>query len=138
VLKEFKDFAVLSKVDALEIKNKVQAYQPWNNTINTNNPINTSTYKITTFSQTETIYFMNAGSGEIKPYLEITNKEIDKTLFDRSVIKEKIIDKEVFKFFMGTYYEDIKKFASDHELDFKNKEDVLQLFEHYEKLTNQN
>ena len=129
VLRQFKDFAVLTKTDPFQVKQ---------NTNNNNNPnptflsndLNSNSIKVT---QVETIYFMEA-SGTIKPYCEITRKEVEKALFDRSVVKSKIVDKKLLQQYLKDKFADVTAYAKKEDLDLDTKEDFLKILDYYQGL----
>jgi hypothetical protein len=132
-LREFKGFALLSKIDRLKVTEKNREYSR-NQVLDANGtPVWFNGNKVI-ISQKEVIYFMSE-SGEIKPYLEVTNKEIDKAIFDRSVTKEKKLDRdEIVKKLTGVHYEELKKYAHENDLDFKSKEGLLKILDYYGEL----
>jgi len=134
VLKDFKTFAVLAKMDPVEIKQKQnQGGGVSNGTM----AIGIGGGTITKINQTETVYIMNP-SGELKPYLTITRKVVDRSLFyDRSVTKNKIINDDLLKeYFVEPGYSKMIQYASEKKLNFDVKEDLLQILEYYKQIMN--
>lgn len=87
-------------------------------------------------SQVETIYFMNT-TGDIKPYLEIVERDIDGWAFDRNKTKNKIVDKHLLEEYAGKDFEALEDFAKKNDLSFKSKEDLLKIMDHYKELVGQ-
>ncbi|MBT1701161.1 hypothetical protein KK083_29995 [Fulvivirgaceae bacterium PWU4] len=132
VVKEFKTFAVLSKTDPLQMKQK-------SHTTSGTTPSGSYgpgyTYTSTEILQVETIYIMDP-NGQIMPYARIVEKEIDDNyLFDRSKVKNKLIDDELLETYTKPHYETLVKFADENKLSFKRKNDLVRILEHYQQLT---
>jgi len=131
VVKEFGNFAVLSKNDPLTAKSDPGAW--YFDQTYPDQQIN----RRVVYQQVETIYFMN-GAGEIKPYLRVKNKMIDNTAwFDRNSSREKIVDKDLLEEFTGVHYPQIKKFIKDNQLFLDYKEDLLRVLDYYSELIGQ-
>lgn len=131
VLLEFKDFAVLSKVDPIDIAHKA---------VGTPGGLNPATGTLThgdyygtsiEISQTETIYLMDSETN-IKPYVRIVETDIDGVFYDRTKTKNKILDKEVLEEFVGQQMNDkLEQYAKQHNLSFKDKSDLLNILQYY-------
>jgi len=132
-LKEFKGFAVLSKVDPVDIDQKFQNTYPAVNPVTGNPYVGGAAYPVTEVSQTETIYIMDAG-GEIKPYIKITEKEIDRMVFDSSKTKNRMLNEYLLKKYTQPYYEKLAAYARENKLSFKRKTDLLTLLDYYKEL----
>lgn len=136
-IKEYSQFAVLSKIDPIDIdqiQNPYGYYYPYGATTNTQ------------VSQSETIYFLKQ-EGEITPVLKITNKEIDSSLgigllfmipYKSKTTKRKLEGKNILESYTEPYYEDLKKYAKENDLTFKKKEDFLKILDYYETLVAEN
>lgn len=133
VLKDFKTFAVLAKMDPVGIKQKQNQGAAFSNGAIAVGVGGGTTTKI---NQTETVYIMNS-TGEIKPYLNITRKVVDRTLYDRSKIKNKIIDDSLLKeYFVEPGYSKMIQYAEGKNLNFDVKEDLLLILEYYQDVMN--
>lgn len=133
VLKEFKAFAVLSKVDPIEIQQRTHG----NNspTMNANGAMGPSVgimYTTTEVEQTETIYFMDINNN-ISPYVKIVERDID-GLFSRHRTKNKFIAEELFQIYAGDDFQQLVRFADENDLSFKSKKDLIRILDHYEQL----
>jgi hypothetical protein len=130
VLKEFKKFAVLSKVDPIEVEQRTSGGGGYYGPTGTYMP--GQTYSSTEINQTETIFFMGA-NGEIKPYLRIVEKEID-GIFSRTRTKNRFIEEELFEFYTQGHYNQLVSYADKNDLSFKRKKDIVSLLNEYETL----
>lgn len=131
VLKEFKTFAVLTKMDRVEIEMKKD---PGGTFYNGTIAVTVNNDPKTIITQTETVYIMNP-AGEIKPYLRLTRKIVDRKLYDRSRIKRKILDNDLLKeYFVEPGYSKMIRYAEENDLDFEVKEDLLRLLEYYQEV----
>lgn len=134
VLLEFNDFAVLSKVDPIDISHKSVGMPGGFNPAT--NMIVQDTYYGTSIeiSQTETIYLMNAQSN-IKPYVRIVETEIDGVFYDRTKTKNKMLDNHLLKEFVGEEMNDkLILYAKQQDLSFKNKNDLIRIFQRYREI----
>jgi hypothetical protein len=123
-LHEFRNFAVISKIDPVEVT--VQQRQ---NTMGTGPtttlPANTVT--TTRVSQEETVYFMGS-DGAIEPYLKVTRKLVERTFYDREKTSKKILNDDLLrKFFTEKEIDAMQKFSDKHQLTFESKEDLVKI-----------
>ena len=136
VLKDLGTFAIISKIDPVEIKIKS----------NQNGAVAAGTVATgmfgaaipggmtTKINQTETVYFLTP-EGVIKPYLKVTRKVVDRTIFDNTTTSSKKIDKDLLEEFIPqAKYEMLLKYADDNDLRFGLKEDLIKIFEYYSTL----
>ncbi len=132
-LADLKNFAVISKVAPIRIDKREYA---------TPAMFNPATGVFTagryygypsTISYTETIFFLSR-DGELRPFLEIKEKEIDGMFTDRSVVKNTILDADLLAKFTGPHHRALMQFAGKNNLDLKNKEDLLTLMAYYRDL----
>ncbi|HEY9048742.1 MAG TPA: hypothetical protein VIN08_22715 [Ohtaekwangia sp.] len=126
VLRDFKTFAVISKIDPVEI-------EQW-----TTSPASFSSNGITTvvggtggtvtkITQTETIYFLGS-KGEIEPYLKLMRKIVDRTLYDRKKTKQKILDDDILrKYFNESEISNMIDYSEKNNLHFDNKEEFIKI-----------
>ena len=133
VLTEFSSFAVLSRVDPLEVieKNSGSA-QPMFDASGTMIGNTGTSYTTTELHQTETIFFMDA-NGAIKPYVRILEKEIS-GLFARKRTRNRFIDEKLLREYAGTHYPDLLAFAEKNDLNFKIKSDLMKAMDYYKEL----
>ncbi|HEY5747763.1 MAG TPA: hypothetical protein VIU12_16935 [Chryseolinea sp.] len=134
-LRDFGSFTVLSRLDPLAIDNKVQAYAtPYNfatpSSTMTGRTTNYNTQTIIT--QSETIYFMDS-TGMIKPYLQITEKDISGSFSNRSKVKNKVLDEDVLEKFTAPLYDKVKACADKYQLRLDRKNDLLEILECYKR-----
>ena len=131
IVMEFESFTILSKVDPIDISHKVFSspggFHPGTNAYAPASEYGTS-IKI---SQTETIYLMDSESN-IKPYIQIVETDIDGVLYDRKKTRNKILDEHLLQEFVGKQMNDkLVEYARQHNLSFKDKEDLIRVFEYY-------
>jgi hypothetical protein len=74
-------------------------------------------------------------SGSLTAFLEITQKEVERVLLDRSVVKTKLIDKKLLRNFVGSYYDQLISYAKERDWQLDAKEDLLQLLDYYESIS---
>ncbi len=134
VVKEYKSFAVLSKVDPIDIEHKQVStpgnYNAYTGTLAHDRNVGTSVE----ISQTETIYFMN-DAGDIKPYVQIVEKEIDGVFFDRSKTKNKMLNETLLQEHVGSaMHTKLVAYSKENKLSFKRKVDLVQILDHYSQL----
>jgi hypothetical protein len=126
VLGEFKSFAVLAKIDPVEVKPQKGIMPRAPSTM-----VGSDHTEIA--FQKETIFIMN-DTGAIEPYLELREKEIEGVYFDTRSHRKKYIDKNLLQEYTGTLYEEREAFASDNNLRFNVKEDLVKILAHYKIL----
>ena len=133
VLKEYKNFAVLSKADRLDIDQKREAPNTFSPGFNGNSNDRT----VITVSQTETVYLMKV-TGEIKPYFKATQSEDgSKSLFkgNDTKTKNKMIDRDLLEEFISpSDYKKLTEYAMAHNLSFKKKDEFMQILGHYDNI----
>jgi hypothetical protein len=133
VIKDFKTFVVLSKTDPIEIKDKVDYTSDIIPTRNVFPDRNKSYYVGTEVTQTITIYFMN-GDGNLEPFIKSTKKVTDRLLLDTSKVKSKKVDRDIIeKYFTPEELDLLSDYAEKNKLDFKEKDDFIQILDYYEK-----
>jgi hypothetical protein len=122
ILKEFKTFAVLTKIDAIktEVINNSTAY-PY-----------TASNRVRA-TQTETIYFFT-DQGKISPYLQIIETETPDNLIDWNTTKNRFLNKSLMEKFTGKYYAQLESFADNNKLSFKSKEHLVKILAYYSEL----
>lgn len=128
-----KTFALLSTVGRLNIKQTTGGYV---NTPagGTHSPASKSYMSPSiTYSSNETLLILSE-DGTIEPALEITNKEVDRSMFDSNRTKGKT-DESVIEKYTAPYYDRLVAYAKERNLKFKEREDLIQIFEYYQSLS---
>jgi hypothetical protein len=126
LIKEFKTFAVLTKVDPVQF-NEVPT-QPRSAQYVAKEP--NSGMRIQQF---ETICFMSS-QGLIEPYLELDVTIKNGLSQERVRNKQTILNKDLFeKYFGESANARIMTYVKHNELQLNNKEDLLKILEYYEK-----
>lgn len=116
-------------MDAIDIKQTGNSPGYYNNGIYRGGG---SSGKITV-SQTETVYFIDA-SGSLYPYMQVIRKIVDRDLYDRSKLKNKVIDKGLTaRYFKEPAYSRMLKYADENKLDIGVKDDFVKLLDYYEQ-----
>jgi hypothetical protein len=135
VLVDSKEFALISKIAPIRVERKEYS---------TPAIFNPATGSFTagryygypaTISHTETL-FLFSKEGEMRPILEIKEKEIDGMFFDRSVVKNRILDDEVLKRFTTHHYKELVNYARENSLSIKEKNDLITLLKYYNSINN--
>lgn len=137
VIKDFKRFAVLAKADPVKME---VSYRSYNNPANAGfgtagslNGLNSTAVK-KSLSQIETIYILN-DKGEITPYLEIKNEDVEGVLFSGPKSSGKVKDKDLLvEYVTEPVYDKLKDYARGNNLSFKRKEDLIKILDYYEGL----
>lgn len=137
ILVECKKFALINKVGRLSIKQNTGEY--------INDPANPNAGKpgfqnnngfatrSTTYMSNETLLIL-AEDGTMEIVLDITNTEVERAGIDSKKTKGKAEETVIGKY-TAPHYGAIVKFARERELKFKNREDLIQIFEYYKSLT---
>ena len=133
VMKEFKSFAVLSKVDPVvaERKDITVPGTPDPATGNLGASRYGGTYS--EMSQTETIFIMDI-KGNIKPYVKIIDKEDSHLFYDASKTKNKMLDEDLLEDHTGNLYSKLQVYAKENKLMFNRKPDLVQILNYYAQL----
>lgn len=126
VLAEFESFAVLAKIDPVEVKPKKGI------TPRVPSTMAGSDHTKVAF-QTETIFIMNA-TGAMEPYLELREKEVEGVYLDARSQRKKYIERDLLQEYTGTLYPDLEAFARENNLGFNVKEDLIKILAHYKHL----
>jgi hypothetical protein len=132
-LKDYKTFAVLSRLDRIDIEEKGY-YNPGPGLSGTYPGAGYSTSR-TEVSQTETIYLMKS-TGEIKPYFKVTVIEDGvKDLFTQKDSKtmNKMIDRDLLEEYMDpSDYQKLVDYSKTYNLSFKRRDDFFNILRYYE------
>jgi hypothetical protein len=142
VLKDFNDFAVLAKTDPTEFEVKNYTSGAAINGIpiaSSNGPTTTKMY----YSQT---VFILTPSGDLKPYVKLIHKIVDKDRgfwsdadreLTREKFKSKILDNDLLeKHFPEPGYSHMMDFVAENRLDLETKEDLIKALEYYKTIRN--
>lgn len=109
VLREYKDFAVISKTNVLSLG---------------------STSEITT------LYFMRAADLTVKPFLETLAREVKWRIFDANKVQVRVLDSDLPKEIMGENFDRVKAFAKERKLVWHVKDSLISILDYYDSLTN--
>jgi hypothetical protein len=132
ILREFDRFAVLAKVDPIQVEVQQHTTGPHVTPYGTMTPGAISSSGKTVIRQTETIFIIDDG-GNISPYVRILEKETD-GLFGRKRTKNKFADEDLLRVYTGNYYPRLEVFADRNDLDFRVKSQLMQILDHYHEL----
>jgi hypothetical protein len=126
ILKEFKTFALLSMIERIgtEVHSGLGSAAT---------PALKSSNSLMAATQYETIFFMN-NKGELEPYVQIREKEVQRELIDTNGTRKRIVDNDLVEKYTGIFYDQIKSFARENDLKFNVKEDLIRIFGKYEEL----
>ena len=135
LLRDFGSFTVLSRLDPLAMDKKVQANTTPYIFATPTGTVTTGYSRFNTqiiISQAETIYFMDS-TGVIKPYLQITEKDISGGGLNRSKVKNKVLDRDVLKAFTAPLYDKVKACRDKYQLRLDRKNDLLEILDCYKR-----
>jgi hypothetical protein len=127
VLKEFKSFAVLAKIDPVG----ADIQRPMG--IPTNKALSSKSRNNVVATQVETVYFMSE-DGDVQPYLEIIEKETEKLLVDYNRTRNRFVNGDLFELYTRPFYKDLVDYAKANELTFRRKSDLVAILDRYEYL----
>jgi len=128
IFHEFKDFAILGKIDPLHTETKTEYYMSAPNpSANQNMP--RSSRQVTLKLQDETIYVFDK-EGRIEPYLVVDWGED----FEIGKKRSRIIKEELLHEHLGSDLAILKKYAKENGLSFSKKDDFLEIMGHYKSL----
>ena len=133
VLKEFKTFAVLYKSDPVEFKQYESMYPGFGSAA----PNTTTVRNYTQITQRETIYLFPA-DGKIMPLLEMSFRQSEGRVIDRKRTKSDLVNKDILIKCTGNHYPELEVYAAKNNFDFGEREDLMKIFEYYEKLISEN
>jgi hypothetical protein len=126
LIREFKTFAVLSKVDPVEFNELPGKPRGSRNAARESGGV-------MRIQQFETICFMSPG-GLIEPYLELEITIKNGVFAERVRNKETVLNDELFeKYFGASANAKIMTFVKHNALQLNSKEDLLKILEYYEK-----
>jgi hypothetical protein len=133
VLADLKDFALVSKVAPIRIDKREYATPAMFNPATGHFSAGRYYGYPSTISYTETLFLLSK-EGEMRPIIEISQREIDGMFIDRSITKNRILDEEAFKRFTAPHYGQLMHYAKKNDLSLKEKPDVIALLQYYKEL----
>jgi hypothetical protein len=107
VLREYKDFAVISKTALLSGGSS---------------------------SELTTLYFMRAADLTVKPFLEILDREVKWRIFDSNKTQIRVLDSDLPKEIMGKNFEKVRAFARERNLVWHVKGSLISILDYYDSL----
>jgi hypothetical protein len=105
VVREYKDFAVISKTEKLT-------------------PGSTSEITI--------VYFVR--SSDVTPYLEVLNRQVKWKLFDMNKLQVRVLNSTLPREIMGDHFAKVKAFAKTRRLQWHVKESLISILDYYNSL----
>ena len=135
VLVDSKEFALLSKIAPIRVERREYSTPAMFNPATGSFSAGRYYGYPATISHTETL-FLFSKEGEIRPLLEIKEKEIDGMFFDRSVVKNRVLDDEALKRFTSNHYKTLVSYAKENSLNVKQKGDLITLLKYYNTINN--
>lgn len=132
VIREYKHFAVVIKTDPVDVCQRKKVY---NGVPNASSSLVTER---TIIDQVTTLFFMRASDLKIMPFLEITDRDLTKkdkwSFFEGPKVKVKIIDSDLPREMMGIYYEKVRTFARERQLEWTVKDDLVSILDYHDSL----
>jgi hypothetical protein len=108
VVREYKDFAVISKTDLLSHK-----------------PV----------SELTTLYFMTSSDFKVMPFLEVLDREVKWRIFNANKMQVRVLDSTVPEIIMGENFGKVKAFAKEKKLAWHVKDSLISILDYYDSLT---
>ena len=149
ILKEFTNFAILSKTNppSVEVKGNWGGYRP-NSPNDPNFPTDPNWAggrgTRVTASQEETLYIFDA-EGNIEPYLRFIDRDTEGTNFlgivtgrkrkTKAKIEKMMLEHDMLEEHTAPYYPQLKEYARENKLNFKKKDELLQILDYYATLS---
>lgn len=130
---DLKEFALMSKIAPIRIEKREYATPAMFNPATGSFTAGRYYGYPTTISYTETLFIFSK-EGDIRPVLEIKEKDIDGIFFDRSVVKNRFIDEDALKNYTSPFYSELLTYARKNELDLKEKNDLINVLNYYGNL----
>jgi hypothetical protein len=132
ILVDCKTFALVTNIGRLSIRQVTGSYvtQPANGSIPA-----TSAYTppSTTYSQNEIILILSE-DGTTDVVLDITYTEVDRLIFDSKNSKGKL-DEAVIETYTAPFYKQLREYAKENSLKFKDRDDLIRIFEYYKTIS---
>jgi len=132
VVRQYKDFAVMIKVDPISIKKRTGVVEA--------SVLGDYARNRVVVSNALTVYFINESFG-IRPYFEVATKEVSHInklwnwdIFAGETTHVRVLDKDLPKELMGDSYKKVDKFAKEKKLYWEDKNGLLEILDYYESL----
>lgn len=134
VLMDLNQFAVISKISPIHLEKKEYATPAIFNPVN--GVFSSGRYYgyPSTISYTERIFLISR-QGELRPYLEITEKEVDGLFHDKTISKNKVLDDQLLKKFTGSKYKNLVEYAELNNHDLGQKKGLIATLQFYKTLS---
>lgn len=129
VLRQYPDFDVL-------VRKTPVTYRKKRNYIGSPDVLSTSAIwnqDAIILEQKEMVFLLDA-SGVLTSFLEVTHKEVNGSILDRSVEKNKLDDKKLLKKFVGDYYDELLRYTKEWNLQLDDINDLIRVLDYYETL----
>lgn len=107
VLREYKDFAVLSRTSAFGERVPVEV---------------------------ETVYLIRATTLEILPFMQVTEHQVKWKLFDANKTQHRLLNASLPKELMGEKFQVVKSFARERNLEWHVKESLISILDYYDSI----
>ncbi len=136
VLREYSNFGILVKKDPADLVERERVYAIFVPGVVTSDlPV---AFTKVVAERIETVYLMDAATGEIKPYIQCKTQQDEAVSLDNpddARERSKMIDEGLLeKFVTKRFYRALVQYASDNKLKFRRKDDFLKIMEYYSKL----
>jgi hypothetical protein len=107
VVREYKDFAVISKTDLLSQRS---------------------------VSEITTLYFMRASDFQVMPFLEVLDRDVKWRIFDSNKIQVRVLDSTLPEIIMGENFGKVRAFAKERKLAWHMKDSLISILDYYDSL----
>jgi hypothetical protein len=131
VIEELPAFAVLVKIDPMEIKSSVY-YTTLASTIGFPTTTFNSPYKPIHYKKQDETVFLLKPKGDLQPYL--ITKYIYKN--NRTYRRSRLFRKALLPKYFGGSFHKIEAFSKENKLDFEDRNDFLKMVGYYKQLSN--
>jgi len=108
VVREYKDFAVISKTDLLSQRS---------------------------VSEVTTLYFMRASDFKVMPFLEVLDREVKWRIFNANKVQVRVLDATLPETIMGENFDKVRAFAKERKLAWHVKDSLISILDYYDSLT---
>jgi hypothetical protein len=136
VVREYSNFGILVKKDPADLAERERVYAIFVPGVVTSD-MSVAFTKVVA-ERIETVYLMDAATGEIKPYIQCTTQQDEAVSLDDpddARAQNKMLDEGLLeKFVTKRFYRALVQHASDNKLKFRRKEDFLKIMEYYSRL----
>jgi len=110
VLREYKDFAVISRTSAFGERVPVEV---------------------------TTVYLVRGSNLEIMPFVQVTEHQVKWKLFDVNKTQFRVLNSGLPKELMGDNFPRVKAFAKERNLQWHVKDSLISILDYYDSLTSQ-